>query len=253
MFCIVRDFYVASFTCGIVHFYGFTRSILHQHHKSLQQFHWFFTNLTWCTLKRFVSIIHLWKRQPNVPGSFLSSASDWRYSITRDERVRFLESETLFWIHCENNFMNSYVTTVWRDAKCKQKLTSIYMSCWTKPPQTSVSTVSMATFLHPFCTASAASRSKRVSVSSCEHGERRHNMTRQESRELHFRLLHTVNCSLPKEVEQLPVKGMQIIRLKLSTDAWFKHFVSNLGTLLMFHDLPFEPQMFHRQFFRQQH
>ena len=38
---------------------------------------------------------------------------------------------------------------------------------------TSVSTVSMPTFLHPFCTASAASRSKRVSASSCEHGERR--------------------------------------------------------------------------------
>ena len=119
MFCIVRDLYVASFTCGIIHFYGYNRSILHQHHTSLKQFHWFFTNLTWHTLERFISIIHLRKRLPNFPGSFPSPASEWRYGITRDERVRFWESETLCWIHCENNFMNSYVTTV---AECNQKL-----------------------------------------------------------------------------------------------------------------------------------
>ena len=41
---------------------------------------------------------------------------------------------------------------------------------------------------------------------------------------------NTINNNIleAKEVEQLPVKGMKIIRLKLSTDGWFKHFVSNL-------------------------
>ena len=74
---------------------------------------------------------------------------------------------------------------------------------------TSVSTVRMVTFLHPFCTASATCRSRRVSASSCEHGP---SMTQQESRGLHFHLLHTVPCPLLEEDEQLRVTGKQTIR-----------------------------------------
>ena len=49
---------------------SFARSIVHQHHKSLQQFHLFFTDLTWLALKVLDSIIHLReKRLPIFPGS----------------------------------------------------------------------------------------------------------------------------------------------------------------------------------------
>ena len=116
---------------------------------------------------------------------------------------------------------------------------------------TSVSTVSMAPFLHSFCTASAASISKRVSASSCEHGERRAQY--DSAGEQRTPLPSVAYSSLLSAKGGRTTSSERNANMKLSTDAWFKHFVSNLGTLLMFHDLAFEPHMLHRQFLRQQH
>ena len=109
---------------------GFNSSIVHPHHKSLQQFHWFVTSLKWHALTLFENIIRLRERLPSFPGSLLSSASEWRYGITAGECVKYWESQILCWIHCGNNFTNSYVPKVYPDAKGNPKLIRSILDEW---------------------------------------------------------------------------------------------------------------------------
>ena len=84
------------------------------------------------------------------------------------------ESHTLCRTHGGNHFVNSYMYR-----KLDPTPKAIHSSSGaallneaTASTTTSVSTALMVTFLHPFCTASATCRSRRVSTSSCEHGTR---------------------------------------------------------------------------------
>ena len=141
---------------GIVHFRGFTRPIVHQDHKSLQQFHWFVTGLTWHALKLFESIIHLRERLPRFPGGLLSSASECRYGITAGERVKYWESQIRCWIHCGNHFMNSYVPKVCPNAKRNPELIRSSLAEWSHSQYHDISINSayghlLAPLLHSIC------------------------------------------------------------------------------------------------------
>ena len=78
---------------------------------------------------------------------------------------------------------------------------------------------------HPFCTASATCRSRRVSAYSCEQGTRpaKCDSAGEQSTP---RLLHTVPCSVVEEDERFSVTGKQTILFSLTRRKSFQFFGS---------------------------
>lgn len=101
--------------------------------------------------------------------SLFPSASKCRDSVISHDSVKDGQSGTLSWVHCGNQFMNSYVHESGSNTKCYPKFIRIYLAEWRHSHDHHISINStyshlLAPLLYSIC----QWRKRWVSASSCE-------------------------------------------------------------------------------------